>query len=554
MAADIHKLIGAINPDLFCSNRVLKSGESDNRKDKTVRDLVKRIVKEELDKINDKIEQKKKQGLEIKDADKETDIYLKAAKKVELIENDYLDIIETRFASSAMSLQGIKNPIEKHTIDYDITGQPTQILEEHYFWILDYINAKYKRSFKLVDNFITSPGSSLFTDMLQKRSTAEQNASRLIGNLNEVTKSVLNLIYSLREFQTVLFLYDDYNSEDKAKKSGALLALKQRWLDKVDILRGGSSIKQLSITGANQPNFVLLIDAFMKPETLEAADKLDLNDRLKRLVKQRLEEFYVWLNQSEGGLRGRYRVERNYLKSQMNVLRLYAHWLKPYLKESQRLEQSEDLASSSSFVNAFNTALFELTVVGEGAYDPKGDIASGELPEYFKKLKLQSYVPLVLVEFKYRATPESLGQHARFRGKAEISITSYALTSEEIELFKKQVEKDNLGDILGAISGASEDSLEQIKLDVDEILGEIKPDLESFNPKKTSEANPFTALFDFFKPMKKSKDENQVGLSEDSNEEQVLRSQSLLAARWESRILYDTFKKALDMPAFPPVL
>ena len=58
---------------------------------------------------------------------------------------------------------------------------------------------------------------------------------KILGGLNQVVKSALNLISDLKEFEMRLEHYDDSKSEDKEKKEAGMLALQQIWLDNVDL-------------------------------------------------------------------------------------------------------------------------------------------------------------------------------------------------------------------------------------------------------------------------------------------------------------------------------
>ena len=66
-------------------------------------------------------------------------------------------------------------------------------------------------------------------------------------------------------------------------------------MDNVDIKRGRGSINMM----AQDLQFVTLRDAFMTVKTLKDVDKIDLNDRVKRILKPRLAEFLEWKTRSE---------------------------------------------------------------------------------------------------------------------------------------------------------------------------------------------------------------------------------------------------------------
>jgi len=529
MTVDPKKLVAAINPDVYCKDTYLKKGDSPNRKDKTLRDLVKRIAKEEG--------------------------YLKAAEKAELVDTEYLEVVETIFAKSLFKLEGLKHPVEQHTVSYDMFSQN---LEPLYFSIIDWLNREWGKTKKITDNFASSAGSGFFSEFGQKKTRMQEEAMKLLQTAGVVTKSVLNVIYDLKEFNIVLADYERYrNAKSSGEKNAARLSLKQRWLDKVDINKGNSSIKGL----AQQFEYVTIIDAFMVANTIEDVTKpveeggIDLNDRVKRILQQRIPEFNTWVDQSEKELKKRFEIEKLHLRNQVNSLKLYARWLKPYLKAVRALEQNAE--ETSDIVTAFNTTLFELSILGIGKYDPAGDIASGDLPEYFKKLKFRSYSPVVLVEFKFRSVPDLSDQARRgytFRGKADITFTSFALNSDELKKFEEEMKKDDLENAYELIEGVTSQSLEHVQDDIDEFLDEKSKKKDSEKKEESEDSNPFMALFDFLSRKKEDKKEkDSKTIKEDTDEEKVLRGKASLVSRIETRKAYNTFKKSLGMASFAPI-
>ncbi len=517
MSVNIHNLIAAISPDTYCE-------DIDEITGKPIRKEVKEIAK--------------KEG------------YLKAAETAKPKESDYLDVAHLRLTKAAMALGGLESPTEKHLLVYDAFSQN---LEPIYFWILDYINKEYKSSEKLVDNFVAAAGSGYFSELQQRATRMQEEAMKIFGTANTVLRSVLNIVYDLKEFETRLELYDKYAKLNEREKGEALLSLKQIWLDSVDIKRGNSSIKALAVGGANQPNFITLIDAFMSVDNPKDIEKLDLNDRVKRILEQRIPDFFKWIEVSERELRKRFEIEKNYLKSQVSSLQIYARWIKPYLKAAKDLEQRAD--PTAALVNSFNTAVFELTLLGKGDYNPEGDIQQGELPKSFRYLpKLRKYTPIVIVEFRFRAAPDRSDQRGGFgyRGRAEIIFTSYSLNEDELKVLKQEIEKDDVGDMFKLIEDATTNSLGEIKADIDHYLNADKKDKEE-GEKENDDINPFSALFSFLKGEKKTdKKDLSKGIPQDTMEEKVFRSQSILEARWKCRKLYNDYKKSINMPILPP--
>ena len=511
MVVDVKNLIAAINPDAYCDNVPDALG-------KKLSDKVKKVVKE--------------QG------------YLKGA------EINYLDMLYIKGTKSAFDLEGLKYPIEQHTLVYDAFSQS---LEPIYFWILDYVNNEYGSSEKLIDNFISSVGGGHFAELQGRATRMQEEAMKIFGTANTVIRSVMNIIYDLKEFKLRLAQYDDYHSKDERKNNAALYSLKQIWMDSVDIKRGNTAIKAM----AQNFDFVTLIDAFMTANSLRDVDKLDLNERVKRILQQRVAEFERWLPESEKELRKRFEIEKTYLKSQINSARLYARWAKPYLKAARMLEQTA--AYNANVVNAFNTAVFELAILAKGEYDPKGDIASGELPKSLGNAKLRKYVPITVIEFIFRSIPERFDQKGGygFRGKVDVKFTSFALNEDELQVLKEKVEEDDFGDVYEMIAGATEKSLGELKDDIDEFLGQgevaVKGLREGKKEAESEDVNPFSSLFEFTKREEKKKDLTK-GIPKDNYYENVLRSQAIITARIACRRLYDDFKKAHGMPAFPPTV
>ena len=86
----------------------------------------------------------------------------------------------------------------EHKLIYDST---TETLEPIYFFILDLMKDFGFQTEKLIDNFVSSSGSQHFGEMGQRSSIMQQQGSKLMGYINTVLRSILNLIYDLREFK-----------------------------------------------------------------------------------------------------------------------------------------------------------------------------------------------------------------------------------------------------------------------------------------------------------------------------------------------------------------
>lgn len=445
-------------------------------------------------------------------------------------------------------------PEAEHILVYD---SPVEGLEPIYFFIIDLMESFGLKTEKLVDNFSSSPGSGHFGELGQRATIMQQQGSKILGDINMVLRSILNLIYDLKDFQIRLKHYDDLKSKEKAISEAARLALKQIWMDKVDIHKGGASIKAMAV--GQQMQFTTLIDAFLSVKDEKDVDRIDLNERVKRILRPRIQEFNIWVEQSNNELRKRYELERNYLKSQVNSLKLYSKWAKPYLRAAQQLEQKE-MGRSADLVKTFNTIIFELTLLGKSKINMKEEALAENLPRQFaerkflRKIKRDFYV-CVLVDFYFRGIPQRMGgqqAHYAFGGKTTVTFRAYVLNEDELKKLDEEILKSDVGDVLQLIEGATTESLGQLQKEIDYFLSEQQADEKKFE-EKPHEINPFLALIGFYerKGKKSAPEKKEIIVEKDSwIEAELIRP--LVAKKSEEAIfnLFNIYKKAHGMASY----
>jgi len=436
---------------------------------------------------------------------------------------------------------------EEHKIVYDSTSET---LEPVYFWILDKMSDIAGKPEKLVDTFISSPGSGHFSELMGKATKMQEEAMKILGSVNTVIKSIINIIYDLKEFEIRLSQYKSSHSKDKVESEAGVLALKQIWMDNVDIKRGRGSLNML----AQDLNFVTIRDAFMLAKTIEEIDDMDLNDRVKRMLKPRIQEFLKWKELSERELTKRYEIQKTYLKSQVNALKLYSRWAKPYLKAALQLEQKEP-GRSPDMVTAFNTIRFELTLFSKREFDFMNAVFKKQLPDSFRDAKLKrNYYSCVLIDIYFRGIPQRVGQHYVFGGRAEVTFKAYALNKDETDMLDEKLKESDLNDALTLVSGATEESLEQLKEDIDYYL---KKEEEEKKQESMKDVNPFSALLGLEEKKKKPEEEKEKKktkeIKPDNFIEKMARSLAEVSAKESCFIIFDVYKKAHDMASHPGI-
>ncbi|MEK6871502.1 MAG: hypothetical protein AABX16_01220 [Nanoarchaeota archaeon] len=454
----------------------------------------------------------------------------------------------------------VHGPNLEHNLVYDSASES---LEPLYFWILDFIGKIGWNAEKIVDNFASSPGSGHFSELGLKKAQMQEQASKIMTTINSILRSVLNLIYDLKEFQIRLSHYDAARSPDKNVKEAGILALKQIWMDKVDVLRGQGSINALS---SGNLQFVTLRDAFFYTNSAAEIEKLDLNDRVKRILKPRVQEFFEWQKRSETELRKRFEIEKAYLKSQVDSLKLQARWAQPYLRAAERLAQNEKLENEAALVTAFNTMFLQLTLLGKKEISIEGSATPTRmntrmnpsvLPREFKHMakKLRKYYSVTIIDFTFIGIPSKVGQHYVFGGKADIKFKAYGLNEDELLMLKQKLSDSYIEDSLRLVQGMTEDSINQLKIDLDEFLGDGKKE------EKEKTGNPFSALFDLSGFTKKQENPKiklalkleqlkEKGVKKDSYAEAFLRNIAIAGSMDTTFLIYDILKKSYGMASF----
>jgi len=450
-------------------------------------------------------------------------------------------------------------PVSSFTMTFD--SQQAQ-LEPIYYWLLDFIQDGGWKTEKITDNFMASPGSGQFQEMGLRATRLQEEGLKILGGMNQIVKSVLNLIYDLKEFEMRLAHYDDAASEDRKTKENGLLALKQLWLDNVDLKRGRGAIHQM----AAELGFTTIREVFMMANSTDDLEKMNsedekeggsglINDQVKRILIPRIDEFLKWIKYSERELRKRFSIERSYLKSQVETIKLYSQWMKPYLKSAEDLQQ-KGFEKSAALVSAFSTSMFELTIMGT---------QPAKVPDNFNYKLKRGYNSVVVIGFTYRGhVSQRVTQKGDYGyamgGRVDMTFDAYALNDEELILLKKKLEEEDVGETMQFSGDVAAEALDDLKEDLDYFLkSEDEKDeedkKEKKKKKKTEDINPFGALFGLFtgssKAKKKKKGKKEINDFEDIDPdnfvEKTVRANAAESAAAGLYAVYDIYKKSHGM-------
>ncbi|MEK6932417.1 MAG: hypothetical protein AABW56_01325 [Nanoarchaeota archaeon] len=383
-------------------------------------------------------------------------------------------------SSAAEKIQKIRDKAASKNISYNLVYDSIgEGIEPIYFWLLDFLQDKEPSGLgmdeviKYKDEYEAAVGSGYFSDLGTKATRMQEQAMKIMGTINTVIRSVINLVYDLREFDIRLETYDDLRSTNPDKKDAAEISLRVIWMDQVDVKRGRGSINGL----AQQLQFVTLRDAFLYAKDEAEVEKIDLNERVKRILKSRLSEYLKWKSYSEKELRKRYNIEKAYLKSQFNSLKYYTSWVKPYLLAAKKLNMTNFLTQSGlpnpNIVNIFNNMEIKLSLFG------KQEFKIESIDPRLANIKLNNkYYSCLEVEMVFRTVPRATqsqqGTVYIHSGRTDINMRAYSFTERELEEIKKlQFEED-----MELIENMTDVSLKEIQDDIDKYVSGKEPSVE----------------------------------------------------------------------------
>lgn len=410
-------------------------------------------------------------------------------------------------------------------------------LEKYYYWLLNFLGKNGKLAYDIIwktEEKAASVFSALFGEMGMRKTTLEKRAMEIFQIVNTVIQSINRILYDLREYDRLLKIHADMKSSNKDNAEASRLSAKRIFMDEVDIKKGRGSINQLS---AGQLEFVTLRDAFMKANSMSDIRDLDLNDRVRRILMDRIKEYLDWLPEWETQLKQQKSLLLSYLKSQHDAFRLYIRWLEPYLKSIKRLEFTDPSKFKNALIDVFDTNIIVLDVFGvgnswTGFYDEilQGWAPGKGFPMTIKEAEVQRYrgidtgseeemeradikkrmlmgplgKKLVRLKFTFTAKPFLMSRdagHGAYRQMGHLKMEFFAHGFDEAKFeklikIKEELEKEEENLLIASATG----SLKAIQKDLDHYIKEF----EGKKEKKVKEKRPlmFTEIFDSLKRMK----------------------------------------------------
>jgi len=327
-------------------------------------------------------------------------------------------------------------------------------------------------------------------------------------NVGSMIKAMFQLLRELRILEERLKFYVDANKGDKS----AEVHLKSVWIDMVE----GGAKNLSSVMGlSSQVGFAALADLFytIHPRTSKDVEKEveklklshGINKKVREVLGRKLKQYLVWRESTYGELEVGQKFKLGYLRQHYSVIRLYLNWLRPYLRNIQRLQmKTEGNLSDKDLVSAFETSKIELEflAVRKRFWN---ETPRGEVETEFENVFPVTRVRLNFVTIPQLAYQDEGQRGAVHRGQTEIIIEGAILTKDQLEEYKKSLTEADL-DLLTFVDS----SIEALRKDLTHFLEkaggafDIKKEDEPEVKKKglhKDMAEPFIALGDFFKDL-----------------------------------------------------
>jgi len=439
---------------------------------------------------------------------------------------------------------GFPTPARRYRLHYE--GYNISI-EEPYFWILHYL--RYYSGFpyidKITDVFAAAENSAFFGSSQQRLGLQQDKVSQFLATIGKMVRELFQLVRELRILDERLSYYYDSFTMSRSSES-AEITLKGIWVDLVE--QGAKN--PASVYGmAREVQFTTLPDLFFSTHPKKQEDVDDVverergafNRKIREVLKRKLRTFLAWKEHTFEEMKNRRKFTLKFLRQHYEVIKMYIHWVRPYLRNIQRLQLDQSKTETPDLLVAFESSMIEVELL---ARKKSGNVNQCLLLSYmFRTRPEMSYMQ------EYQKGPIHLG-------RVEIDFRVYGWTDEQVENYKRMREQEDF-QLLGIIDTSVKAAMESLG---DELMRYLKEAGEEFGPKTEKKVekpaslfSPYTSVFRGFSELfgaaqKAKKQEKPKRKSKTDIMKQSLATtraeNGAKAATWS---IYHHFKKQHDM-------
>ncbi|MEM4245619.1 MAG: hypothetical protein QXR60_05455 [Candidatus Nanoarchaeia archaeon] len=426
--------------------------------------------------------------------------------------------------------------------------------EPSYFWVLNFLRHPNGLGYeveKTSDIFSSSEMSTFFGAAEERKQRQQERVSQYLATIGSMTKSVFQMVRELRIMDERLEYYEKSLKGDEASE----ITLKNIW---TNIVEGGVESGTSVFGLARKAGFVTLPDLFFKINPKKGSAGVDrevnalkeqgINSRVRSVLKHKLMEYYTWKEKTYQELKWGKNFRLKALNQHYQTMKMYIRWVKPFLKNIQKLEMYQSAAPE--LITAFETNMIQIELFAFKKtfemYTERGMV----------EREFTESIPCIRVLFKFVALPEMAFQKefqraAVHAGRTEITIQGYVLSPQDIEDYRKSKELEDL-EILKYVDASLEALGDELKKYLVE-SGEMTEEQLGLKKKEPKPAyikdiiHPFASIFKGFSEMFGGLRFGPPGAKKLSYYEREQESAAAQVVSEHVYTLYDVFKKTHDM-------
>src|SRR3990167_6116462 len=268
---------------------------------------------------------------------------------------------------------GYPAPSRRYRLHYE--GYNISI-EEPYFWTLHYLRyfGGFPRIDKITDVFAAAENSAFFGASQQRLGLQQDKVSQFLATIGKMVRELFQLVREMRILDERMSYYVDSYTNSPSSES-AEITLKGIWVDLVE--QGAKN--PASVYGmAREVQFTTLPDLFFSthPKKQEDVDLVverergQFNRKVREVLKRKLRAFLAWKEHSFEEIKTRRKFTLKFLRQHYEVIRMYTHWVKPYLRNIQRLQLDQSKTETPDLIVAFETSMIEVELLARKQTGP----------------------------------------------------------------------------------------------------------------------------------------------------------------------------------------
>jgi len=308
-------------------------------------------------------------------------------------------------------------------------------IESFYFFLVDqFKDLGFGIIEKITDVFAASEQSSFYGVQQQRIGLHQDKIAQFLRGISELIRGLFQITREIRIIDERLQYYTDTKSKDPRRYDPAEIALKGLY---VDLVEGGTKNAASVFGMARELQFTTLPDLFFsthprtKDDIKKVVDNLKFNKKVKEVLKRKLYSYMTWRDATHKEMQTRRKHTIKYLRQHYDVIQLYMTWVKPYLKQVNRLSQDSKKLDSPDLVAAFEGSMIELELIGRAL--PQGN---------------SKYFATIICNVMYRTSPTMPFQQDYQRGplhqgKVDITWRYYAWTEEDVKRYKAMRQEES---------------------------------------------------------------------------------------------------------------